>query len=410
MDLFVRVARNDHTVIDHFLTPSTAGAFGNSSHPISAVVADATVAVARQQLRRITGDAGVPFLIDPVTPLLQSEQAADDNWAALPFAHPEPLLAGDLNEYVLDEIIDRTIAFQRDSGATHLIPPYFYSAKRDDVWWRANLALLRRTGNYLSQLNIGSPVIPVLAVSLREYGPSTTWERGIDTYLTATKELNTESVAMSWSWNDPAHSKDAALSLLLGATSRASSITNVIGWRSGTYGLPMVAAGASGYETGIGSREYLHYVQLAQSKKPKPPRPNDSPRLPAYVYLSEFGRSVQRKAALPLLEDPRIAGSLVCNPENFCCLDGAASMITNWREHTISERRRELTQLESMPAATAWRMHHIEQKAERAHLLATTANEILAQAGVDARMPTGTFASLQRVAATFRSQQGRRAA
>ncbi len=409
MDLLVRAGRNDHTVIDHFLTPSSAGIFG-ASQPVDAVVADATVAVARPQLRRITSDAGVPYVIDPVTPLLQSEQPADDNWASLPFAQTEPLLITDLNEYLLDEIIEKVISFQREAGATHLIPPYLYSNKRDDPWWRANLALLHRTGAYLAAHNIDSPVIPVLAVSLRAYGPAQTWDRGLDSYLRATKDLNTESVALSWSWNDPAHSKDAMLSLLLGATSHAASVTSVVGWRSGTYGLAMAAAGAGGYETGIGSREYLHYVQLAQSKRPKPPRPDDEPRLPAYVYVSEFGRSVQRRAAKALLHDPRIAGSLVCSPENFCCLGGADSMIENWREHTVRERRRELNQLAAMPSGTAWRMHHIEQRAERAHTLAVTANEILTNASVDVRMPVDTFASLRRVAAALRSQQDRRVA
>ena len=174
--------------------------------------------------------------------------------------------------------------------------------------------------------------------------------------------------------------------------------------------MALAAAGASGYETGIGVREGLHYVQLAQSKKPRIRSDDNAPRMPAFVYLSEFGRSIPRRAARVLLEHPVLAGSLVCNPDNLCCLDGTDSMITNWREHTIRERSRELLHLGAMPPATAWRMHQIEQKAERAHVLASTANEVLSRAGADIRIPADTFASLQRVAATMRVERRRHAA
>ena len=408
MDLIIRAGRNDHTVIDNFLTPAAAGVFTPSRQPIDAVVADASVAAQRPQLQRITTDAGVPYLIDPVTPLLQSEQAPTDSWAALPFAQPEPLAPGDINDYVLDELAERVIDFQRSTGATHLIPPYFYSNKRDDVWWRANLTLLRRTGQHLDREGVNLPVIPVLAVSLREYGPEMTWERGLDTYLAATSELNTESVALSWSWNNPSRSKQAALALLLGATAHAASRSSVIGWRAGTFGLALAAAGANGYETGIGERESLHYVSLAASRRPKPD--SNQPRAQAYTYFSEFGRSVPRRAGEAILQDPRIMGSFVCSPDNNCCAEGVDSMLHQWREHTVRERRRELTQLESMPAARAWRLNHIEQKAERAIVLATSANEALAEARIDVRIPTESFAALHEVAASMRAGQNRKVA
>ena len=401
MDLIIRAGRNDHTVIDHFLTPTAAGVFAPSRQPIDAVVADASIAAQRPQLQRITADAGVPYLIDPVTPLLQSEQAENDSWAVLPFAHAEPLMPTDINDYILDELVERVVDFQRSTGATHLIPPYFYSNRRDDVWWRANLALLRRTGQHLSREGVNLPVIPVLAVSLREYGPEMTWERGLDAFLAATGEMNTESVALSWSWNNPTRSKRAAIALLLGATAHAASRSSIIGWRAGTFGLALAAAGASGYETGIGERESLHYVSLAASRRPK--ADSSPPRAQAYTYFSEFGRSLPRRAGEAILKDPRIMGSLVCNPDNACCTEGADSMIHQWREHTVRERRRELTQLETIPAPRGWRLNHIEQKAERAALLAASANEALSEAGVDVRIPTESFAAMQDVASSMRA-------
>ena len=405
MDLLVRATRTDHTVVDHFLAPTSAGRFGFRQQPIGAVVADATVAMERPRLAQLSRDAGVPFIVDPVTPLLQSEQPADDSWAKLPFAHAAATVPADLNEYAIDDLVESTITFQRERNATHLIPPYLYSNGRGDAWWQWNLQLLRGTARYLAAHDISLPVVPVLAASLTAYGPSSAWGQ-LDAYLDATKELNTEAVALSWSWNGASASKEARLALLLGATEHAASRANVVGWRSGTYGLAMAAVGAGGYETGIGARENLHYVTLMNSRKPKPPSASE-PRGQAYVYLSQFGRSVPRKVGQALLNDPVLAGSLVCSPANDCCADGADSMIRNWREHAIRERRRELQELESMPPAMSWRLHHVEQVAARAATLAHSANQVLDGTDARVRLPEDTFTGLQRVAASFRERSHR---
>lgn len=408
MDLLVRASRNDHTIVDHFLAPTSAGRFGFRQQPIGAVVADATVALERPRLAQLSRDAGVPFLVDPLTPLLQSAQPEQDSWARLPFAHAAALHPGDLNEYAIDDLVESTIAFQRERNATHLIPPYLYSGSRNDAWWQGNLQLLRATGRYLNAHNISLPVIPVLAVSLTAYGPSSAWDR-LDAYLDATRELNTEAVALSWSWNRAGASREARLALLLGATEHASQRTNVIGWRAGTYGLAMAAVGAGGYETGIGSRENLHYTALMNSHKPKDPS-SPKGRGQAYVYLSQFGRSVPRAVGIELLNDPALSGSLVCSPTNDCCPDGADSMIKQWREHTIRERRRELQQLDAMPPTMSWRLHHVEQAAARAATLAHTANQVLENADARMRLPEETFVGLQHVAAKFRERSGRNVA
>ncbi len=226
MDLLVRAGNNDHTVIERFLAPPAAGIFPRRKQPIGVVVADGQTAALRPQLTRITRDAGIPYIVDPLTPLLQSEQAPDDAWAQLPFAYPDPTTPSELSDYVMDEIIDKTFTFQRELGATHLIPPYFYSAKRGDAWWLANRAILRRAGDYLARHNIESPVIPVLAASLREYGSADSWATGVGDYLATTRELNTETVALSWSWNEPPKTGEAILSLLLSATERAAKTTS----------------------------------------------------------------------------------------------------------------------------------------------------------------------------------------
>lgn len=405
MDLLVRAGNNDHTVIERFLAPPAAGIFPRRRQPIGVVVADAHTAALRPQLQRITRDAGTPYVVDPLTPLLQSQQAPDDAWAQLPFAYSDRTDVADLSEYVMDEIIDQVFTFQREHGATHLIPPYFYSAKRGDAWWLANRAILRRSASYLHRHNIGSPVIPVLAASLREYGATDSWANGVGDYLAITQELNTEAVALSWSWNEPPKTGEAVLSLLLTATERAAKTTTVIGWRAGLFGAAMVAVGAGGYETGIGAREYLHYTALANQRKPRPKRDDgQGGGASAYVYLTAFGRSIKRPVATRLLQDPRLAGSLVCSPDRDCCPNGVESMKEDWRGHAIRERRRELEELERMPSV-AWRLNEVEKRAQRGQLLAETANEVLQLAGESTRVPSSSLGSLARVSAQIRAHR-----
>lgn len=412
MELFVRASRNDHTVIEHFLAPAANRMLNARIQPIDAVVADAQVAAERPQLAQLTADAGVPYVIDPLTPLLQSVQPADDPWTKLPFAHAEALTTGDLTAAVMDELIERVFYEQLQQGATFLVPPYFYSNKRGDAWMDANIAILRRAGGYLTGHGIKLPVLAVFAASLGEYAPQNAWKDGLTPFLNAATDVGVARVALSWSWNAQPRSKDAQISLLLSATAEAAHHHDVIGWRSGLFGLPLTAVGATGYETGIGAREALHYVTLQADHKPKTAEQleNSTPRLPAFTYFTEFGRSVLRRGADVLLADPRIAGTLVCDPNNACCSSGAESMRAQWREHTVRERARELREMSAMPPSAAWRLNDVATKAARAETTARTANEILAENAINLTVPADSFASLQRVSTDMLSSLNRAAA
>lgn len=410
MDLLVRVGRQDHLVVEQLLAPEGAGLSRVGPGPLGAVVADAQVARERiKALTRITAAAGATYLIDPLTPLLQSEQPVTDSWAKLPFADPREMSASDFRRPgVIDALIEETIDFQREHGATHLIPPYVYSERPEDAWSEVNLELLQRTGDYLERSSIALPTVPVLALGLPGYGPQRTWRDGLDRQLDATRGLRNEAVALSFSWSDAAHSSLASLSYLLTATKHAADRYPIIGWRSGLYGLAQCAAGATGYETGMGSRESLHYRQFAASHRPQDRR--GTPTQQAYTYFTQFGRSVQRKTGQVLLENTFLQGSLVCDPLSNCCPEGINSMLADWRPHAVRQRARELRELAAMPPQPAWRLNRVSGMAERARLLAGTANEVLAASGSTTQLPVATFEHLQQVTAQIRDQTNRRAA
>jgi len=237
MELLIRASRNDHTMIEKLCAPASAGLWATRRLPLSGLVADASVAAERAQLRKVAATAGIPYLIDPVTPLLQDEQAPDHPWARLPFATAERHTPAELQHPDLqDELIERTLDFQREHGATLLIPPYLYSPKRGDGWFEVNLQLLRRSARYLEREGIDLPVVPVFAASLLEYGPQSSWAEGIDRYLAIADTMNLRYVALSWSASDPGKEGYAKLAHLLTATQHAATGRSVIGWRQGLTG------------------------------------------------------------------------------------------------------------------------------------------------------------------------------
>ena len=404
MTLLIRAAHNDHTMIEKLVAPASAGLWATRRLPLTGVVADASVTVQRPRLREIAGAAGVPYIVDPVTPLLQDLQAPDHAWARLPFATAEKMTPADLSHSALqDELLERTFDFQREHGATMLIPPYLYSARRDDGWFDVNLQLLRRSARYLEQQGIDLPVVPVFAASLLEFAPRPAWRTGIDEFIEVAASMNLRYVALSWSTSDPGKEGYAKLAHLLTATRHASSRVPVIGWRQGLYGLALTACGAVGYETGAGQTERCHYPEFSARRRPSGDAEAAQEGGNAYVYFSTFGRSLARGTGQALLANPSLRGSLVCVDEAGCCPDGATSMVNEWREHAIRSRARELEDLQRMPASVPWRLNRIARGAERSLADARLANAVLADAGVSQRLPDGTFRELARVADEVRA-------
>jgi hypothetical protein len=405
MTLLIRAARNDHSMIEKLCAPATAGLWSTRRLPLTGVVADASVAAQRPLLGKTAAAAGIPYIIDPVTPLLQDEQAPDHAWARLPFAAADQQTPAGLSHPALqDELLERTFDFQREQGATLLVPPYLYSARRDDGWFDVNLQLLRRAARYLEQQGIDLPVVPVFAASLLEFGPRATWQTGLDRFLDVAADMNLRFVALSWSASQPGKEGYTKLAHLFTATRHAAGRVPVIGWRQGLYGLALTACGAAGYETGAGQSERCHYPEFWARRRPQDDDAESSAHGSAYVYFSTFGRSLPRNAGRALLDNASVRGSLVCVDDAGCCPDGAKSMIGEWREHAIRSRARELQEMQRMPASIAWRLNRIARGADRSLADARLANAVLAEVGLRQRLPEATFRDLSRVADEVRTR------
>lgn len=409
MDLFARAGRSDNRVIDELVAPATAGLHIGPQVPMRALVIDAPTAVAQPALRTTAEAAGLPLLVDPLTMLLQDKQEALHPWAALEFARPEKAEAAAFaTSATVDWLVERSITFQIEHGASVIIPPYFHIKSPDDPWFQVQLTALTRTATYLHAEGINLPVAPIFAGALQRFGTQASWADGVDQFLRRVERMNVRYVPLAMS-SSRAQNGDTTdrLAAYLATVRHVAGVAPTIAWRQGQYGLAAVAAGAAGYQTGPGTDERCDLPTFQRSRRPNDRKPEDF-RMQKRVYLSEFGRSVSGKVAQELLSSGYLRGALTCTDPARCCPNGASSMLDNWRHHALRSRSRELEELREMPNA-AWRLNAVARKAERAALDARAANEVLAKAGIADRLPEASFRSLADVADAIRSMDGRQA-
>lgn len=409
MNFFVRAGHNDNLVVDQLAAPAASGLpFGRGRVPMDALVLDATSAASRPSFRDSCEAAGLPLMIDPLTHLFQDEQEPGKGWSALSYAgavkaHPDEFDSAG----VQDELIERVLTFQLDHGATTLIAPYFHARSLKDPWFRIQLSINRRTAAFVRSEGVHVPIAGLLAGSLRAFGPVPSWAEGVDAFMASFDGVDLRHVLLALSTSAaPSGDTEDRLGTYLATIGHVANRVPVIAWRQGQYGLAAVAAGAVGYQTGPASDERCDLPGHARNRRPKPgPAASGGPQ--KRVYLGALGRSVSAKAAEALLSNGSTRGGLTC-ADAGCCPDGATSMLSNWRQHAIRARARELEELASMPDAS-WRLNQVARQAERAADRARVGNEILTNAGLTERLPEASYRALASVTEAIRDAIGRRA-
>ncbi|ASW88162.1 MULTISPECIES: hypothetical protein [Mycobacterium] len=411
MDLFVRAGRNDNRVIEELMAPATAGVpFAGRRVPMRTLVIDAPTAAVQPALREAAEAAGLPLLIDPLTHLFQDEQAPASAWATLEFAAPQAHTAQHFaDDSAIATLVQQSLAFQLDHGASILVPPYFYAKSPDDPWFRIQIAANQRTAEYLAGERINLPVAPVFAGNLKAFGSQRSWAEGVEEFLRSLAKINVRYVPVALSSSrSPLGDTEDRLGAYLATVRHMGAAVPIIAWRQGQYGLAAVAAGAVGYQTGLGTDERCDLAEFTRARRPKPPpEPGKGPQMTKRIYLGRFGRSVSSRVAEVLLNSGYLRGTLTC-ADPVCCPDGVSSMTSGWRQHAVRARSRELDELHRMPDS-AWRLNHVARLAERAADDARAANQVLAQADVADRLPEASFRALTTVADALRDMSDRRA-
>jgi hypothetical protein len=398
-DLLIRAAMNDHVVLSDLLAPSIRPLPAGRRPLISHLVADAHVAALRPGLADTARAAGIPYLIDPDTTFLQSEVAATDKWVQLPYATAAALTPSDIQPAMLAE---QAVEFQLESGATFVIPPYFYAASPSDPWFQTSLTMIDATAAYMRGSNIRLPLLPIFCGRLQSFGDPGLWSVGVDRFGIVARESAAKSIALCLSPTGAGDDGYGKLSRLFATAMHArESSLEVFAWRQGIYGLGLVAAGLDGYESGMGTGEQTQMSRRQSARKPKADSDSSGGGGPG-IYLETLGRSVPRSAGQTLLADHRTRAKVMCDDEG-CCPTVSATL-DNSRHHAVRARARQLAEIEQQPHAS-WRLHHVARQAEGAVTLGAQANAVLKQEGITIEIKTKNMASLARVASELAALQ-----
>jgi hypothetical protein len=397
-ELILRAGVNDHLMLADVMAPGGGVVSLRGLPPIARLVVDAQVAKVRPQLASTALQAGIPFIVDPLTPLLEGTLRDDDSWALLPFGQSEPvrpwMLEGEQRRL---KLIDQVVEFEVEHGASAIVPPYLYSSSPQDPRFELNLAMIRTTATYLQDHRIPLPTVPILAAQLHRFSPPEAWGDGIDRFKQLATEIDSEVIALCMSpVGDSRDSYNKLLSMFnVAQRMQQGTKTPVVAWRQGTYGEALVAAGLGGYETGAGTREQTNISRLVSSRRPSPDgKKSGGPSVG--VFLEPLGRSVPKPAAQTLLGTLQMRAKVMCDDES-CCPYGPISTLDRPREHAIRTRARTLAEIDSMPERK-WRLHKTARKAELAVAVTNQANQALREEGYKTILPTRGMESLGRVA------------
>jgi hypothetical protein len=391
-ELLIRAAFNDHLVVGDLLAPSTGARLVPPRPTINQLVADAHVAEARPIFCELAQSAGVPYLVDPNTPFIQSEVAEDDRWARLPYAQASAVAPNTINAA---RLVAEVVNFQLEKGATTIIPPYFYSSSPTDPWFILSLSLIDETARFMRDNDVQLPMLPVLCAQLQSFGNHLLWSRGLDRFTERVTGVEGSSIALCLSPAGNGQDSYGKVRRLFEATRHVkASGLRTIAWRQGIYGPGLVAAGIDGYECGMGTNEQTNVPRQQASRKPC----DDGKRQGgggSGIFIETLGRSVPRRVGQILLGSTKMRAKVMCDDEG-CCRTVTATL-DKPREHAVRSRARLLSNLTEQPA-TRWRLNHISQEASGAVTLAVQANRVLEAAGAIERIDSRNLEALAQMA------------
>jgi len=391
-ELLIRAAMNDHLVVSDLLAAENRPRLTARRPPIAQLVADAHVAEARPQLAELAQGAGVPYLVDPNTPLLQSEVDPNDRWVQLSFGDTSALEVSDIDR---GRLVAEVVDFQVDKNATTIIPPYFYSSSPNDPWFALSINLIRQTAEYLSANDIRLPVLPIMCAQLQSFGNELNWSAGVDRFVATVIDLDLGMMALCFSPSGDGKDGYGKVRHLFD-TARRTKVgeLRVVAWHQGIYGPGLVAAGLDGYECGMGTGEQSNVARQQSSRKPR----QDASRGGGGgtgIYIETLGRSVPRRVGQILLGETSMRAKVMCEDEGCC--PSVSATLDHPRHHAVRSRARFLAKLAEQPH-DHWRLNHIAREATSAVTIANQANRVLEREKVKGRIRTSNLQAIAEVA------------
>lgn len=405
-ELLVRPSHNDHRLVAALLAPGGGGVV-HLRPAIGRLVLDATVAATQPAFAAAARESGTPVLVDPMTFLLQTELAPTDGWVTrTPFGVAQAIDATAWHEPArLAKLVELCVDFQLVSGASIVVPPYPLVTD-DPAWLEAAKLAVRATVRHLDSRGLRMPVLPVLCFQRPRAREGHSWSSRLQGLIDVCKDAGVRSVALAVSGTGSASDGyDGVHRVLAGVRTIVAQDLDVIAWRQGLLGPAAIAAGALGYECGIGLREHCDIRALQDARKPKDNEDSKGFARAAGIYVEVLGRSLARPVAQALAADPQMRPRLLCH-DTTCCPDGLSSTLEDPRRHAVLARSRALAALDAMPSPQ-WRLNAVARDAERGALLAELATRSLRDAGRRDSVPSTALNAVVSVADYLRQEDER---
>lgn len=335
------------------------------------IVVDAHVPARTSAFSQIARQSGVGFIVDPQTYFFQATQPADDRWASLPFGLARSLSAEEASRPVfVADLTRRVIDYQVVNGATAIIPPYVHIDRPGSEWIDVQAELWEYARQYLDQEAVALPVLAVMAIGWRTLQPISA-THALGHMMRALGDLAPREVALAASRiDDGAHPDQRAMDLIL-MVEQLRGEHSVILWQQGRLGELGVAAGAHGYETGIGWRERCDLPATMSSRRHARSGGLASGRP---VFIAPLGRSVDRRNLEEMSHNRDIWTQLICT-DPACCPEGGRAFLDDGRGHTVVQRARRLSELERIETPI-WRWQNLAEAADRGIKLASRINRL----------------------------------
>jgi hypothetical protein len=395
-ELLIRPGFNDHEAISDFLAPT----YGIQQEPLFLrLVVEAQIAYRRPRFAEATSQAGIPLLIDPMTIVGAGAVRESDPWRGLPYAEAARL-PNSIDALDRESLVRRVVEFELAQGATSVIPPYYYATSPSDAVFHLNLLLIRETAQFLETQGIDVQVFPLFCGRLQSFATDEAWGDGLGRFVALVRDLNTEMVGLCVSPVGDGRERVGKLLSMFRTMQRMAKELYVVGWRQGVYGPALVAAGATGYETGLATGEQCDIPAIVSRRRRE--RSKTSGGGGPGMFMEAFQRSLPISVSEILMADDQLRAQLMC-VEAICCPDGLESTRDDKRGHALRSRSRQLRDLERQPHKR-WRLYQVERSAYNAVTLAQQANQILEKTEMQARVQTNGMAALAEVARILREQ------
>jgi hypothetical protein len=323
---------------------------------------------------------------------IQDNQPASDRWATLPFGIARALTPEEASRPAFQsDFARRVIDYQIVRDATAIIPPYVHIDRPDSDWIDVQVGMWACTKEYLEREGIALPVTAVLAVGWRMLHP-VHGIQALNPVMRALIDLAPREVALAASKSDDgAHPDERAMDLVL-MIERLATDYSIILWQQGLLGEIGIAAGATGYETGIGWRERCNLPATMASRRAIQSGGRRSGRP---VFVTALGRSIDRRSLEEMRQHRDIWTQPICT-DTDCCPQGGRALLDDASKHAVVQRARRVDELDRIER-TVWQWQNLADDAYRGLDLAARINRLAHTSGALRRIDTHALSAISAV-------------